>query len=193
MNRIRKFSIRVKMMLVFIMTTLIILFINLFMYVNVNHMMNRLDEVYLSNVSLNELADKLSSVQSSMTAYLNTRTSDAMEDYYRNEQDYAGLVAGLNDRVYGNDLKMMEKNIKNMSGEYLELTGQTIDAKRGGNVEKVKLHYGRATQVYGYISTYLYSLNNEQFRANSVSYQALSMSMQYLRSEEHTSELQSQR
>ncbi len=180
MNRIRKFSIRVKMMLVFIMTTLIILFINLFMYVNVNHMMNRLDEVYLSNVSLNELADKLSSVQSSMTAYLNTRTSDAMEDYYRNEQDYAGLVAGLNDRVYGNDLKMMEKNIKNMSGEYLELTGQTIDAKRGGNVEKVKLHYGRATQVYGYISTYLYSLNNEQFRANSVSYQALSMSMQYL-------------
>ena len=109
MGRIHKLSIRTKMILVFIITTLILLLINLFMYVNVNHMMNRLDEVYVSNISLNELADTLTKVQMSMTDYLNTRTSDAMEDYYRNEQDYAGLVASLNDRTYGNDLKLMEK------------------------------------------------------------------------------------
>ena len=78
MNRLRKLSIRTRMMLVFIITTSIILFLNLFMYVNVNHMMNRLDEVYVSNISLNELADTLSRVQTSMTDYLNTRTSDAM-------------------------------------------------------------------------------------------------------------------
>ncbi len=180
MGRIHKLSIRTKMILVFIITTLILLLINLFMYVNVNHMMNRLDEVYVSNISLNELADTLTKVQMSMTDYLNTRTSDAMEDYYRNEQDYAGLVASLNDRTYGNDLKLMEKNIRSMSAEYLELTGQTISAKRGGNVEKVKAHYERATEMYGYISTYIYSLNNEQFRVNSDSYQALSVSIHYL-------------
>ena len=78
MNRLAKLSIRLKMLLVFIITTLIILLSNLFMYVNVNHMVDRLDEVYLSNISLNELADTLTEVQSSMTDYLNTRTSDAM-------------------------------------------------------------------------------------------------------------------
>ncbi len=180
MRQIRKRSIRTKMMLVFIITTLILLLINLFMYANVNHMMNRLDEVYVSNISLNELADTLSRVQVSMTDYLNTRTSDAMEDYYRNEQDYSQLVSGLNDQVYGNDLMLMEKNIRNMSEEYLELTGQTIDAKRGGNVEKVKVRYEKATEIYGYISTFIYSLNNEQFRINSGSYQALTMSLHYL-------------
>lgn len=180
MKKFHKLSIRTRMMLVCIITTSTILFINLFMYVNVNHMMNRLDEVYVSNISLNELADTLTRVQASMTDYLNTRTSDAMENYYRNEQDYSKLAARLNDQVYGNDLMIMEKNIRSMSEEYLELTGQTIDAKRGGNVEKVKARYEKATEMYGYISTYIYSLNNEQFRANSSSYQALSMSMHYL-------------
>lgn len=180
MNRLAKLSIRVKMLFVFIITTLIILLINLFMYVNVNHMVDRLDEVYLSNISLNELADTLTEVQSSMTDYLNTRTSDAMEDYYRNEQDYFNLIAELNDEIYGNDLKLMEHNIRNMSQEYLSLTNQTIEAKRGGNVEKVKTRYERATAFYGYIRTYIYSLNNEQFRTNASSYQALSHSLQYL-------------
>ena len=180
MDRLRKLTIRAKMLCVFILTTLIILIVNFFMYVNVNHMINRLDEVYLSNISLNKLADTLSGVQTSMTDYLNTRTSDAMEDYYRNEQDYSKLIGELNGRIYGNDLKLMEKNIRSMSEEYLSLTNQTIDAKRGGNVEKVKARYEKATKIYDYINTYINSLNNEQFHANAGRYQALSVTMQYL-------------
>lgn len=180
MNRIRKLSIRAKMMAVFIITTLTILLINLFMYVNINHMMQRLDHIYRSNISLNELADTLSRVQVSMTDYLNTRAGDAMENYYRYEQDYSELIRELNGQVYGNNLKLMERNIKRMSEEYLTLTNLSIEAKRGGNVEKVKQRYERATELYDYISTYIYSLNNEQFRANADSYQALSVSMQYL-------------
>lgn len=182
MNRLRKLTIRAKMLCVFILTTLIILIVNLFMYVNVNHMINRLDEIYLSNISLNELSDMLEGVQTSMTDYLNTRTSDALEDYYRSEQDYSKLTGELNGHIYGNDLKLMEKNIKSMSEEYLALTNQTIEAKRGGNVEKVKTRYEKATEIYGYINTYVNSLNNEQFHANVGRYQTLSVSMQYLES-----------
>lgn len=182
MNRLRKLTIRAKMLCVFILTTLIILIVNLFMYVNVNHMINRLDEIYLSNISLNELSDMLEGVQTSMTDYLNTRTSDALEDYYRSEQDYSRLTWKLNGHIYGNDLKLMEKNIKSMSEEYLSLTNQTIEAKRGGNVEKVKARYEKATELYGYINTYINSLNNEKFHANVGRYQTLSVSMQYLES-----------
>jgi len=180
MGRIRKLSIRIKVIFISVTTTLIILLMNLFMYVNVNRMLNRLDEIYTSNISLNELSDTLARVQMSMTSYLNTRTSDAMEDYYRNEQDYSRLLSGLNEEIYGNDLKLMEKNIRRMSEEYVELTGQTIDAKRGGNVEKVRSRYEKATELYGYINTFIYSLNNEQFRVNSSSYQVLSTSLKYL-------------
>ena len=177
MHKVRKLSIRVKVILVFIITTLIILLINLFMYVNVNRMLNRLEEIYMSNISLNELSDTLVDVQASMTAYLNTRTSDALEDYYRNEQDYSQLIFRLNGGIYGNDLKLMEKNIKNMSEEYLELTGQTVDAKRGGNVEKVKARYEKATELQGYLKTYIYSLNNRRFKTNTNSYEALALAL----------------
>ena len=62
-----------------------------------------------------------------------------------------------------------------MSEEYLDLVGQTIEAKRGRNVEKYRVRYENATQMYEYINTYIYSLNNEQFRSNSENYSRLSV------------------
>ena len=41
-----------------------------------------------------------------------------------------------------------------MSQEYLDVVGQTIEAKRGRNVEKYRVRYENATQMYGYIDTY---------------------------------------
>lgn len=61
-----------------------------------------------------------------------------------------------------------------MSEEYLDLVSQTIEAKRGRNVEKYRVRYENATQMYEYINTYIYSLNNEQFRSNSENYSRLS-------------------
>ncbi|MGN1171767.1 MAG: sensor histidine kinase [Lachnospiraceae bacterium] len=179
-KRIQNSSIRTRMVLVFSMTTLLILIINIYMYINVNGMVNQLDEVYQSNISLNQLADTLTGIQASMTEYLNTRSSDAIEEYYRQTQNYTELVSKLNDQTMNNDLKMMEKKVRRMSENYLELTDQTIDAKRGGNVEKYKVRYEGASELYGYIRMYIYSLNNEQFRNNADSYQVLSVSLHYI-------------
>ena len=148
-KRIQNSSIRTRMVLLFFMTTLLILIINIFMYINVNGMVNQLDEVYLSNISLNGLADTLAGIQTSMTDYLNTRSSDAIEEYYRQTQNYTELISKLNDQTMNNELKMMEKKVRHMSENYLELTDQTIDAKRGGNVEKYKVRYEGASRLYG--------------------------------------------
>ena len=110
-KRIQNSSIRTRMVLLFFMTTLLILIINIFMYINVNGMVNQLDEVYLSNISLNRLADTLAGIQTSMTDYLNTRSSDAIEEYYRQTQNYTELISQLNDQTMNNDLKMMEKRM----------------------------------------------------------------------------------
>ncbi len=173
-------TLRTKLILVFIATTLVILMVNLFLYININKMINRMDNIYQSNINLNELASALLEVQDGMTAYLNTKTTDAMEEYYRSKQNYNMLVNELRDQVTNNDLMLMERNIREMSIKYLQITNQAIDAKRGRNVEKYKMHYENATQVYEYISTYIYSLNNEQFKDNSSNYKILSVSLHYL-------------
>ena len=86
-------SIRTKLICVFVLTILVMLLVNVFMYLNINKITVQLDEIYADNVRLNAIADALDGLQSSMTSYLNTKTTDAMEEYYKNEQNYADLIA----------------------------------------------------------------------------------------------------
>lgn len=179
-NKFQNITLQTKLILSFIATTIIIIVVNLFMYQNINLLVNRLDAIYMSNVRLNELENSLTEVQNSMTDYLNTKTSDAMEEYYRSEQDYSELIENLNEDITGNSLQMMERTIRKMSESYLEFTNQTIEAKRGRNIDKYKKRYEKATELYQYIGTYIYSLNNEQFKDNSSSYKNLSLSLHSL-------------
>ncbi|MDD2973226.1 MAG: histidine kinase [Lachnospiraceae bacterium] len=179
-NKFRNITLQTKLILSFIATTIIIIVVNLFMYQSINLLVNRLDAIYLSNVRLNELEIALGDVQNSMTDYLNTKSSDAMEQYYRSEQDYSELIGALNQDITGNRLQMMQRSIRNMSENYLEVTNQTVEAKRGRNIDKYKTRYEKATELYNYIGTYIYSLNNEQFKDNSSSYKNLSLSLHYL-------------
>ncbi len=179
-NKWKNFTIQKKLTWTFILTTLIILFVNFYLYNNINSLVNNIDKIYMSNVKLNELSVMLTNVQQSMTDYLNTKTSDAMSEYYRNEQEYANLVAQLNDKTTNNELLLMEKNIRNMSAEYLNLTDQTIEAKRGRNVEKYKINYDNATVMFQYIMTYVDSLNNQQFMKNSNTYKQFFLTVYYV-------------
>ncbi|WP_331654621.1 histidine kinase [Anaerosporobacter sp.] len=178
-NKLPRITLQTKLLLAFIATTIIILLVNVYMYYNINQMITKLDEIYLSNVSLNELTDSLREVQSSMTDYMNMKTTDAMEEYYRAEQEFYNRINKLNDVTTNNRLQRMEKNIRNLSESYLDMTSQTIDAKRGRNVEKYSIRYKKATELYEYICTYIYGLNNEQLSENVGSYKTMSLALKY--------------
>ncbi len=173
-------SIRVKFVTMFMLTSLVLFGVNTFMFYNINQITLQLDEIYISNVKLNTMTDALGRLQSSMTEYLNTKTTDAIEEYYRNEDEFAGLIEELERDTTDNGLKLMERNIRHMSESYLELTGKTIEAKRGRNVEKYKRYYDEATELYMYLGDYLSGLNGEKFRVNTESYEMLSSSLRYL-------------
>jgi two-component system sensor histidine kinase YesM len=174
-----RFSIQTKLIAVFLFTSCILLAVNMIMNQNMNHMISEIDEIYISNVNLNELQSVLKQVQDSMKEYLNTKSSDAMESYYKNEDEYMRLIDKLNSDIVNDDSRIIEKNIKTMSFNYLEITNKTIDYKRGRNVEKYKVSYDEAADIYQYINTYIYSLNNQQFKENTNNYQVLLSSLKY--------------
>ena len=111
---------------------------NMIMYWQVNKTMQKLDMIYASNVDLTELAESLEAVQTGMYSYLTVKTSDSLEDYYRYEEKYRGMMEKLNDKIMDNPVKLLEKNIRKMSETYLDYTAETVLAKRGRNVEKYK-------------------------------------------------------
>lgn len=169
----RSVSLQFKISSIYILTNLLVMMVNVVLLFGINRMSNRLDEVYRDNRSLNQFADALGAVQDDMTDYLNAKTTDSLENYYRSEQSCKSMAEELNEAVTGRSFDRMERNIRHMSEAYLAEVGQTIEAKRGRNVEKYRLHYEKAAKLYEDIATYLTALNMEQFRSNSERYSEL--------------------
>ena len=76
-------TLQQKLTALFLLTAVIILTVNLYIFLLINEMTGRVEEVYISNVNLNELSGALDRIQDSVEEYLNTKSSDAMEEYYR--------------------------------------------------------------------------------------------------------------
>ena len=171
-------SLQGKISSIYIMTSLFVCLINILLILGINRMSNEMELVFRDNLNLNELSAALEDVQTSMTDYLNAKTSDSLEEYYRSSQDFLTLVDELNDSVSGTFYERMKRNIKYMSIDYLDIADQTIEAKRGRNVEKYRVRYENATQMYGYINTYINNLNNQQFKNNSENYTELTQAFQ---------------
>ncbi|MCR5418561.1 MAG: histidine kinase [Lachnospiraceae bacterium] len=174
---LRRRSIRMKLMLVLLLSTFLILVVNITMYYNIGQITKHLDEIYAGNMELADLEESLELLQTSVKGYLNTKTTDAMSEYYKREQDFANNVDRLSDKVTDAPLLLMERNIKALSESYRKLTSMTVEAKRGRNVEKYKDYYEQSQKVFKYLGDAIASLNTQSFRFNSASYEALSVSL----------------
>ena len=179
-KRLVNMNLRSKLSLLIIGSMLLLLVVNLFMYFTLNRITKQMDQIYIGNVQLNELEDSLDTVQASMVDYLNTKSTDSLDEYYRAAQGYQNLLDGMGGEITDNQLLLMERCIYYMSQRYLSLTEETIDYKRGRNVEKYKESYEEANSIYSYINTYISSLNEYKFRANTESYKKLSSTVGYL-------------
>lgn len=169
-SKILSLPIQVKMMAITLIANLFVLAVNVVLLIGFDYMTSRIDNVYKVNLLLNELSSSLSNVQINMEEYLSTKTSDSLEEYYICEQDLANRVGELSGEINNDPVSRMEYSIKNMCQSYLQATEQTIEAKRGRNVEKYRVRYEEATTLYGYIDTMISSLNNEQFKESTENY-----------------------
>lgn len=169
----RSISLQAKISSIYILVSLLVILVDLVLLVGINRMSNRLERAYQDNLSLNALTEALGGVQDSMTDYLKVKTTDALEDYYRKEQEYRNLIEDLHTEVTGLSLDRMERSIRYMSESYLDQVGETVEAKRGRNVEKYRQYYEKASQLYRYINHYITKLNMDKFKTNSQQYSQL--------------------
>ena len=173
MSKLRSLPLSYKISGIFVIANLFIFIVDIALLLGINALSVDMQMAYQDNRRLNELLLSLDSVQDAMTGYLNSKTTDSLSDYYISEQRYSELVGELGTQITDRPYGRMERNIKNMSADYLDDVSQTIEAKRGRNVEKYRVHYEAATRLYEYIKTYIRSLNEEQFVTNSEMYTTL--------------------
>ncbi|WP_044957282.1 histidine kinase [Butyrivibrio sp. LC3010] len=173
MNKFFNLPLQKKVVGIYLAANMIIFIVNVFLILGINKMAIDMELVYQDNRQLNELTDSLTEVQDNMTVYLSSKTTDSLENYYKSAQTLQMLSDELGDEVTDLAFSRMRRNIKNMTGQYLEEVSLTVEAKRGRNVEKYRNYYESATELYEYINAYISRLNNEQFISNSERYTEL--------------------
>ena len=172
-------SIRNKLLFIFLIPTIMLVSINAYINAEINTMIDDISGIYASNAMLNELQISLTQVHRYLETFLDTRDTEAIEGYLRNQQEFSNRLERLNGRLLDDDSMITQKNIRSISEEYIRTADRAVEAKRGRNVVKYKEYYDDADRLFSYINSYIYSLNNRQLQRNSQNYEALFTSLKY--------------
>jgi Predicted signal transduction protein with a C-terminal ATPase domain len=168
-----------KLVAVFLATSVIAMCVNIFIYLNLNQALEKINTVFSSNISFNELSDSLNKTHQGLTGFLETKGTDDFELYYASSLDVKNISRSLNSNVADNSIKLSERDIRNMLDTYLKTADEAVTAKRGRKIDEYTAKYEECTRIKDYLNTYIYSVNNEQFRTNSETYMALVNSLRY--------------
>lgn len=179
-NKWNNASVRLKMLTAFFIPIVLIIVMNVYMYIGINTMITKVDEIYISNVSLNELSEELTLLQNSTKEFLESKSTSALNDYYKAEQAYRDRLDIIREQGSGTEMTAMRDNIYNQSQYYLRVIGDSIVAKRGRNVEKYKAGYEESQVIYNDLQNCIYSLNSNQFKMSTDNYSALLSSLRLM-------------
>lgn len=172
---------QIRLISIFLLTSALSLCMSLFLNQSINRSLDNINSIYTSNDVLNDMSARLESLHANTQEYLETKSTDSLNQYYYYEQEYRNLLSSLNTQTLDSDVDSMEKNIYNISQSYLEAANQAIEAKRARNTGQYRTMFQEASKYYNFLTSYIYSLNNQQFASNSLNYHSLAASLRLLK------------
>lgn len=172
MNK-KRWTFQNQALCIFLLTFSVLFLVNLYIYSNMNTIIENVDKTYVGNKNLMELRENLDEIQSCVTEYLNTRNEDALNQFYNREEEYKELLKTLNSDTVDSENLIMEKNIRNMSESYLVVVNRALIAKRGRDIEGYQMYNEQASELFDYLVTCINNLNSTLFRNNSDTYAQL--------------------
>ncbi|MBR1866212.1 MAG: hypothetical protein IJ801_06875, partial [Lachnospiraceae bacterium] len=149
----KRLSFQSQAVSIFLLTLFVLFLVNLYIYNNMNAIIENVDQTYVGNRNLMELSGTLDEVQVCVKEYLNTRDSFALNRFYECEARYRELLKRLNRNLVESENGIMEKNIYYMSEYYLDLVAAAIDAKQERNIEQYQSYWEQSEQWFEYLNT----------------------------------------
>ena len=100
-------SISTKMIVLLIFTSIMTLVINIIMFVNINQALGQIEQVYATNVQLNEMEEDLDKIQEQLLSYLRTKNSNELQAYYISEQNINQKLVSLRSKEAEGELSLI--------------------------------------------------------------------------------------
>lgn len=169
LNRIRR-----KLILYFMVTTLLMAGACFFSYFNAQMLASGMDAIFKNNQYLSDISDNVANVQSTLESFLSTSHSETLKNYYRYSASLRKTGEDIRDMAYGSDSSLLLHDIGSMIITYLDCSDHAVNAKRGRDIEGYITYYTEASQVYDYINLYIDKLTQNQFQENTKGYTLIS-------------------
>ena len=165
LNRIRR-----KLILYFMVTTLLMAMACFVSYFNAQMLASGMDAIFENNQYLSDISDNVANVQSTLESFLSTSHSESLKDYFRYSANLRKTGEDIKDMVYDTDSGLLMHDIGNMIITYLGYSDTAVNAKRGRDIEGYTQNYAEASKVYDYINLYINRLTQNQFQENTKGY-----------------------
>lgn len=166
-------SIRKKMMFYFITMTLMIGLISLYVSQNSKMLLEEINEMFDTSIVLSDIETKLDFTHTSLTQYIKTKSSDALNTYIETSENLASSTEILLKQYEGDKGMLSVENVRNLVLRYNQYSAEAVVAKRGRDVEGCKDAYQSAEEVLTNIRDLIENLKLIQLENNVVLYKSL--------------------
>ena len=173
-------SIRKKMMFYFITMTLMIGLISLYVSQNSKMLLGEIDEMFDTTIILSDIESKLDFTHTTLTQYIKTKSSDALNTYIESSENLASSTEILLKHYEGESGMLTVENVKNLVLKYNQYSADAVVAKRGRDVEGCRDAYQSAEEVLKNIRDIIENLKLIQLDNNVVLYKSLDANGQRL-------------
>jgi len=173
-------GIRRKLIVYYLITTLILGGTCIFSYYNANIVLTRFKSIINDYVYLNDLNNNVNSLTTELERYLTTKTSDSLLNYYT---EYNRLQQKSNNisRTSSYDMdELILKDIGFMIDNLLIETDKAVNAKRGRNSSEYINHFKRSNEISEHIKFYINNLLNNKLQKGSNRYVTITRNMQFI-------------
>lgn len=166
-------SIRKKMMFYFITMTLMIGLISLYVSLNSKMLLEKIDEMFDTTIVLSDIEQKLDFTHTSLTQYIKTKSSDALNTYIELSENLASSTELLLKQYDGDKGMLSVENVHNLVLKYNQYSAEAVVAKRGRDVEGCKDAFQSAEEVLTNIRDLIENLKLIQLENNVVLYKSI--------------------
>lgn len=167
-----RFSLRKRLMMPVMIVLIMLFIINYVMFLRVNNSIDSLNNVYETSIEINDLGTGLEKLHSSFSEYINTRSDTALSEYKKHYSELYDLIQYYNDKIVADPILILERNIRNITLNYLSCIDTAVEKKQLKSNE-YKKYFMEAEGIYTHLTSNIRALNVMRFETNSQNYEVL--------------------
>ena len=164
--------------------TSVIIFLLLLGFFSVFYIIRSIDKqsesIFSLNIELDSLKEHIGSMESSLSAYLNTKDSDTFVSYSEEKEIIVDKVELIATFTLNPDIRLKLQNITYLTDEFIEISDNAIELKRARNVEEYISKQKESQKISGYILEIISEIDKYEYENSIISYKIFSNSTSQL-------------